>query len=280
MIRFLTVVALLLCVSHPTLAQKTDVVIVPVFDDGGPDFSCVLIEEENAPGWEMRHDMTAEELKAKSDKVSANGYLISSVSGYTDGNRTLFAAIWVKGGVPRGAYWGLTSKALSDKIEEVKTKGFAPTSIDVYGKGLNQRYTLMYEKHDRGWKTLSRKSEDHSAASRLVIDDGFRPLCVNTYLGRDNSWRVYSVWINDGQWGTFGNSMDVNKFRSSFEDLEQKKARLVWLKREGDRYDGVWSDSHANVRRTGYVCASRSKFQGYFNDFKNRGYRPLSIVVN
>ena len=153
---------------------------------GSPHFAAIW-EKAAGGAWAARHGLTSQQYQAEFDKYNGQGYRLSWVSVYADGNQARYAALWEKKAGPAG----VARHGLEESAYRAAAAGYAAQGYDLVCGGA---VTLGGKDYYCGlWEQRPVASIAHhgmtSGTYQLKFDElvgqGFRPRFVAGYAGSD-----------------------------------------------------------------------------------------------
>jgi hypothetical protein len=117
--------------------------------DGGQDlYAAIWRKLPDAPAWQARHGLTSDQYQAFFNEVTAQGYKPLVVSGYSDGARDRYAAIFRK--TENTPAWqalhGLNSAQYQAAFDELVGQGFRLELVSGYSVGGQDRFAAIWTK--------------------------------------------------------------------------------------------------------------------------------------
>ena len=95
-----------------------------------------IYERREGPPWQARHNLTSAQYQQTFDALVAQGFRLTSVSGYSNGGQTLYAGVWEQ---HDGTAWqgrhGIDAPAYQRSFDELAQLGFHPVHVVGYGVG-------------------------------------------------------------------------------------------------------------------------------------------------
>ncbi len=164
---------------------------------GGQDRYAAIWEKRGGPAWVARHRLTSAGYQAEFNKLAAQGYRLTHVSGYGVGGQDRYAAIWEKRGGPAWvARHGLTSAGYQAEFNKLTAQGYRLTRVSGYGVGGQDRYAAIWEKRGGpAWHARhGLSSPAYQAAFDKLVDQGYRVTRVSGY-GVGGQDRYAAIWV-------------------------------------------------------------------------------------
>jgi hypothetical protein len=117
--------------------------------DGGQDrYAAIWRKMTNAPAWQARHGLTADQYQAFFNDMTAQGFKPAVVCGYSDGGQARYAAIFRKiAGAPAWqARHGLTSAQYQTTFDQLVAQGYRLELVNGYTVGGQDRFAAVWTK--------------------------------------------------------------------------------------------------------------------------------------
>ena len=151
----------------------------------GPRFVCIF--QKGATGaWVARHGLTAAQYQAAFNEYVGQGFVLDWVSGYFDGAKDLYAAIWRK--EPGAPSWearhGMTSDQYQAFFNQAAGQGFKPLVVCGYSNGSQDLYAAMFRKvaNAPAWQARHGLTPaQYQATFDQLVSQGYRLELVNGY---------------------------------------------------------------------------------------------------
>ncbi|MEM7052041.1 MAG: hypothetical protein AAF604_20400 [Acidobacteriota bacterium] len=153
-------------------------------------------EKRSGPAYVARHNLTSSRYQAEFNKWTRAGYRLAHVSGYSDGSRARFAAIWEKRSGPAYvARHNLTSSRYQAEFNKWTRAGYRPTLVSGYSVKGKHLYAAIWEKRGGG-RWIARHGMT-AAKYQSQFDDqtdaGYRPAEISAF-GAGRSSRFAAIW--------------------------------------------------------------------------------------
>ena len=92
-------------------------------------------ERSDGTGFAGRHGLTSSQHQKAFDELTAQGFRMTSVSGYSDTGTARYASSWRQDGRAFQARHGLTAQGYQDVFDELTAQGLRPRHVSGYGDG-------------------------------------------------------------------------------------------------------------------------------------------------
>lgn len=171
---------------------------------GTPRFNAIFDRSSVGP-WRARHNMSGASYQNFVNEFEPQGYRITHVDSYRDGNSIRYAAIMVKDGGPQwSAYHGKTVAQHQALFNTITGLGFRPVNISVVELSGTLYITALYDKKNVGGWIASAGltsaqyqqafTNNTNAGRRLAYLDGYTQGGVAKFSAIWDS-TVYSDWV-------------------------------------------------------------------------------------
>ncbi len=108
----------------------------------------IAADEGSEKDWDLRSDLTEEDLRKRIDEQGGNGFWPRCVSAYREGAHTRFAVVFDKR-TPSPAWAARTGLSTADfevELERQAAAGMVPTSLSAYHQGKDLRYAVVWSR--------------------------------------------------------------------------------------------------------------------------------------
>lgn len=232
-----------------------------------------------AAAWQARHGLTPAAYQAAFDTFAKQGYRLTEVSGYADGNQPRYAGIWEKtAGPPWAARHGLSAAQYQAEFDKFAKDGFRLKEINGFAIAGKPQYAAIWEKAT-GPAWVARHgltSGQYQAEFDKWVKQGYRLKEVNG-LGIGNEALYAAIWEKrDGPPWAARHGLTSAQYQAEFDSLAKQGFRLKsvsgYAVGNATRYAAVWEKTagRAWAARHGMTPA---EYQGEFNNFFYQGYR-------
>jgi hypothetical protein len=234
--------------------------------------------------WQARHGMTSANYQATFDKLVADKYRLTYVSGYTINNDPRFAAIWER---TNGADWvarhGMTGVDYQSQFNALVSKGYRLRLVNGYSVAGSPRYVAIWDKSaSPAWQARhGMTSSQYQNAFDTFAKQGYRLRHVSGY-SQGNTALYAALWekkTNNIPWVAH-HGMTSSGYQTLFNKYVSQGYRLVdvsgYVVKNVAYYAAIWDKSASGpwVARHGL---SSSQYQTEFNNWVGKGYR-LKLV--
>lgn len=232
--------------------------------------------------WVARHGLTSAEYQAAFDQYTQQGYRLTNVSGYMEGNKERYAAVWEKvSGAPWGARHGLTAAQYQTAFDDYAKQGYRLTSISAWAVGGTPRFAGIWEKSSSpGW--LARHGLT-AAQYQTVFDDyakqGFRLEKVVGYVVGGTEYFA-GIWVKAGGNWVAKHNLTGAQFQTQFDTLGQQGYVLTnvsgYNKGGTDLFTGIWMKTSSPLRYVRHGVTN-SNYQNVFDNAYYQGYKLIGL---
>jgi polyglycine hydrolase-like protein len=192
---------------------------------GGEDRYAAIFEHRVGPPLVAHHGLTAADYQKALDQVTAQGYRLAEISGYSVGDGDRFAAIFERqAGPPWVARHGLTAAAYQDAFDELTGQNYRPTHLSGYSVGGEDRYAAIFEKREGPpWTARHGLTKaDYQTAFDTAVRDGFRLAQISGYsVGGEERYAAIFEKGGTTPWEA-RHGMTAAQYQATFDELVKK----------------------------------------------------------
>jgi hypothetical protein len=236
-----------------------------------------------APAWVVNVGLTAEQVQARTDALSASGYRPTGISAYNAVEANRFAVVYEQGAGPAWQMlWGLAPVEFQRRDADLRSRGYVPECLSG-GNWLGaERLSALWVRRPGTDRELS-YGLDRDGILREADRQrgrGYRPVWASSYMV--NSANAYAViWEKGGPAWEVRVGLSPDDLQSSIDDLSARGFRPVSISglNAGGvvRYTAVWE------KRAGAAWEARfGQDQGALLDtaraMSARGFRPRAVM--
>ncbi|KID85916.1 beta-lactamase [Metarhizium guizhouense ARSEF 977] len=149
----------------------------------------------------VRHGMSSSEYQKAFDTFVSLGYRLKHVSGYSQGNQALYAALWEKSGpgIAWVAHHGMTTSEYQKLFEKYVGQGFRLVHVNGYVVNNVDYYAAIWDKSPSGpWVARHRMSSaDYQNEFNKLVGEGYRLRLVSGYTLDSNRDMYAALWIKE-----------------------------------------------------------------------------------
>ncbi len=150
---------------------------------GSPRYAA-LWERRAGADWQAHHGMNAAQFQQMLTTLTAQGYVLTRVSGYRVGVGVQFAGIWEKqSGTAWQMLFGLTGAEYQKKFDELLGAGMRPVCVSGYSDTGIARYAAIWRKNAGGtWQARHGLDAAHYQTTFDQLSaQGLRPAQISGY---------------------------------------------------------------------------------------------------
>ncbi|CAM1501462.1 Fc.00g034460.m01.CDS01 [Cosmosporella sp. VM-42] len=160
-----------------------------------------LWDKSPVADWVARHDMTSSQYQSEFDNFVSQGFRLTHVSGYTQGDQVLYAALWEKSGtdVDWVAHHGLTSADYQKLSDQYVGNGFRTILVNGYVVNNVDYYVAIWDKSPSGsWVSRhGMSSTDYQSEVDKWVALGYRLTVVSGYTLNSKDDRYAAIFVQD-----------------------------------------------------------------------------------
>lgn len=237
-----------------------------------------------AAPWVARHGLTSAEYQAAFDEYTKAGYRLTNVSGYMDGGKERFAAVWEKASGPLWvARHGLTGAQYQAAFDEYTKQGYRLRSISAWAVGSEPRFAVVFDKSTVAGGWLARHGLT-AAQYQTAFDDyakqGFRLTKVVGYVVGGTEYFA-GIWEkNAGSTWLGKHNLTGAQFQTQFDTLGAQGYVLTdvsgYNKGGTDLFTGIWVKTASPLRYVRHGIAG-SNYQNVFDNAYYQGYKLIGL---
>ena len=117
----------------------------------GSRFSAVWVRCDG-PVFQARHGLSAADYQATFDSLVAQGFRLTSISGYAETGQARYAAIWEqRPGPDWQARHGLSRQQYQQAFDEMAAQGYVLAQVSGYRVGVDVQFAARWEKLQAGF---------------------------------------------------------------------------------------------------------------------------------
>jgi CubicO group peptidase (beta-lactamase class C family) len=229
--------------------------------------------------WQARHGLTPEAYQKSFDALAKQGYRLTEVSGYADGNQPRYAAIWEKlSGPAWAARHGLSATQYQAEFDKLAKQGFRLKEISGYAVGGKPQYAAIWEKA-AGPAWVARHgltAAQYQAEFDKLVKQGYRLKEVSG-TGVGNQAVYAAIWEKKpGPPWVARHGLTSAQYQAEFQKLAKQGYRLKsvsgYAVGGSSRYAAIWEKVAGRAWAARHGMSS-AEYQGEFNNFLYQGYR-------
>lgn len=158
-------------------------------------------DKSAGPAWIARHGLTSSEYQSAFGTFFSQGYRLTHVGGYAQGNQALYAALWEKSAtnITWVAHHGMTSSDYQGLSDKYVGKGFRTVHVNGYVVDNVDYYAAIWDKSPSGpWVSRHRMSSaDYQNEFDKWGGQGYRLTLVSGYTLNSNQDMYAAIWIKE-----------------------------------------------------------------------------------
>lgn len=252
---------------------------------GGPVPTRQFGRTQAGVDWYANHDMDGDQYQAEYDSMSAQGWRLRRVSGYSIDGVDYYASIWE---LSSGPSWFGRHRIDGDEyqatFEEYRDQGYRPIDVSGYEKNGTDYYAAIFEQSNNGTMEVRHRisGDDYQALVDGIGQSGYRPLHVCGYNvgGRDLYATLWEASPGPG-WASV-HRLDRAGFQEQFEILTAQGYWPIdisgYVMNGGETYAGIFEQS-SGVDWIIKHGVENDTYRADFQDFRNQGFRLRSITA-
>ena len=168
--------------------------------EGNPYFAAIW-DKSPSSGWVAQHGMTADEYQTAFDTYVGQGYRLSWVSGYAQGNTAYYAAIWE---IPTtNAAWvahhGMTSAQYQTYFNQYTSEGYRPILVGGYVVNNIDYYVAIWDNSPSGaWVARHEMTAaEYQSYFDTYVNQGYTLTVVSGYTLNGNQDTYAAIWYRE-----------------------------------------------------------------------------------
>lgn len=240
-------------------------------------------EKRSGPAWVARHDLSPEDFQKAIDKLTADGYRPTWISGNGVGGQARYAAIWEKRGGPAWSVrYGLSEEEYQKESIKRAADGDRLTVLNGYDVGGQVRYAAVWERRVAPiWASrFGLTADGYQKAFDKYFDEDYRLTSVSG-CAEGGQARFAAIWEKrEGPAWVARHALTAAEYQKEFDKQAAAGYRLAFLNGYdvGGRalFAAIWEkrDGPAQVARHALTAA---EYQKEYDRLAAAGYRPLWV---
>jgi hypothetical protein len=106
-----------------------------------------IIQEKSSVPWELKYNLSAQQLQDAIDDLSTRGYRPISIGGLNAGGVVRYCAVWEKRKGPAWqVYYGQTQDAFIEQARAMAARGYRPIAVTGFNTLNGDRFVSIWEK--------------------------------------------------------------------------------------------------------------------------------------
>jgi Bacterial tandem repeat domain 1 len=183
------------------VAQGFRLILVNGYPVNGVPQYAAIWDKSASPGWVARHGMSSSDYQTVFNQYTSQGYRLTRVSGYSQGNTALYAAIWEKStsNVAWVARHGMTSSEYQSQFDLYVSQGYRLIHVSGYVVNNVDYYAAIWDKSPSGpWVARHGMSSSvYQSEFNNWIGQGYRLKLVSGYTLNSNQDTYAALWIQE-----------------------------------------------------------------------------------
>lgn len=241
-----------------------------------------LFEQSDGAEFQARHGIDAATYQQTFDEMLAQGFRLTSVTGYSEGRESRFNAVWVKRDGPAlQARHGLDAQQYQEAFDSLVGQGFRLTSVSGYAEGGQPRYAAIWEQ-DGGPEFQARHG-----LSRMQYQQTFDELMGQGFVLRQVSGcrvgvnvQFAAIWEKLPGVGFAGrHALTSSQHQKAFDELVGQGFRMTSVCGYSDtgiaRYASSWRQEEGAFQARHDLTAQG--YQQAFDELTAQGFRPVMV---
>ena len=128
------------------VAQGYRLRFVSGYSSGGAARYAAVWERRSGPAWRAFHGLTSDRYQALFDTMVAQGYHLTSVSGYRADGADRYAGLFEAGPTrPWIARHGLDARGYQDAVDDLRLQGYGPLQVSAHAGPGGTRFALLWD---------------------------------------------------------------------------------------------------------------------------------------
>lgn len=191
--------------------------------------------KENTP-WVSYRNVDSAEFSQRFKTYQQQGYRMVDVEAYASGNKTLYAAIWVKNNSQAWAeYRDMSATDYATKFKDFQGKGYRVMDLESYRQGGRQKYAAIWIKNtnQRGWAAWRDMSATGFANKwQTQRDQGYRLIDFEAYPTAAGT-RYAGVWRQNNDRRNWSGRVGVDQAIENYQKANGIPGISVVIQKNG-----------------------------------------------
>jgi len=234
--------------------------------------------------WVANHGLDGAAYQAEFNALSAQGYRLIKISGYSVGGQDYYASIWT---MAPGPGWvgmhGVSGDDYQAQFTSLTAQGLRPVDISGYEVGGSARYAALFEASSVPAYDARHgiPGGDYQAVADANIASGLRRLRVSGFTVSGATYFA-SIWVtDDGTPWSARHGLDNAGFQAEFDSQTSQGLRLVDIsgyESNGADYYTATFDASPTAFWISHHNMSNDAYQAAFNENGAAGYMLTHIA--
>jgi CubicO group peptidase (beta-lactamase class C family) len=164
----------------------------------GQDYYAAIFEKSAGVAWVARHHLSNAQYQATFTSLTAQGYRLIDVSGYSLGGQDFYTAVFDKSAGPAWvARHGMTSAQYQAEFNALVGQGYRLVDVSGYDVGGQARYAAIWQQlAGPPWAARhGLTAAQYQAEFNNLVGQGYRPLRVSGYTVAGQDYYA-AIWEN------------------------------------------------------------------------------------
>lgn len=202
---------------------------------------------EPSVAWRQWSKISTARLQQLIDELSPQGFILTSIKGYTIGEQTFYTAIWRRDqAVNWETHFGLNRSEFDRALNSLKNRGYVPVALSVHDEnGLTRFSGIWHQRRNVAWELrYDLTAQEYQRQFNLLTSRGYVPIDMSAYTVNDQT-RFSAIWerISGITWEarhnlTFNEVLNFTTSKSS--DGYAPFLLTPYLQAGELRYAGAW----------------------------------------
>jgi CubicO group peptidase (beta-lactamase class C family) len=236
--------------------------------------------------WRSQRDLTSQEFSRAFVRLSRQGFMMTDIDAYPDGNRVAYSAIWQRNSDGRNwkEHRGMTSSRYNERWREYQTQGYRPLDVEAYRVGNNVRWAGIWieNRENIPWRSYRNlTSRKYGELFREKSRQDFRLIDMEAYW-TPQGIRYAAIWyknVDNIPWAQVRN-MTRQRYQAEVDRRAQRGQVVIdyesYETPSGQRYAAIFArvPGHGwNVRTN----LSETQFANIWRQNRDRGMRLVDF---
>ena len=247
-----------------------------------------ILNDDLDLAWASRRDLSTSQYSESFNKYRDQGYIITDVDGYQDGNQTRFAMVWRENTDNLGwAQWrNLTSSGYHEKWLQYKEMGYRPLDVEAYQDNGSIRYAGIWveNREGLGWYSFRNlTSNAYGEKFNELSSSGYRLVDMEAYQ-TSSGLRYAAIWLQNREniaWAQLRN-MTRQQYQTELDSRAANGFRVIdfesYQNSNGQQlYAAIWEKNLSGRKWVVRSDRTEVKFANYWREYRDKGYRLVDF---
>lgn len=248
---------------------------------GGRSLVDLAAAMQSGYAWVANHGLTGDDYQAAFDSLTAQGYRLLRLCGYTVNGQDFYASIWDQS--PGPAWVGMhrvPGAEYQAQFDQLTAQGYRPVDISGYELNGSDAYTAIFEQSDvSGWTARHAvPGGDYQGVFDENVANGFRPLRVSGYTVGGSDY-IASIWIgDDGSGWSAIHGADNATYQTAFDNATGQGMRLADI--SGYEWNGAdyYTAIFDNATSAYWIAQNNMSADAYQRAFDENGAAGYTLT--